>query len=84
METRIDTKDVLEYLKKRRIDIHKKIFYTNYIICSKPDHIVFTCPYCQEDELIDVKDLEEDVFELSEVICPHCGKTVRMGEWEYD
>ena len=64
--------------------MHKKIFYTNYIIYSKPDHIVFSCPYCQEDELIDVKDLEEDVFELSEVICPHCEKIVSLGEWEYD
>ncbi len=74
----------LEYLRKRQKEIHRKMFSTGYIICSKPDHIAFECPYCLEDKEIKVADLEEDVFEITEVICPNCGRIVKMGEWTYD
>ena len=56
----------------------------DYTICSKPEYIVFECPYCKSDVDIKVKDLTEDVFNISSVICPCCGQEVEMGDWTYD
>ena len=61
-----------------------KMDIVDYTICSKPDHIELECPFCKEDVEIKVKDLSENVFELSTIICPCCGQEVWLGEWIYD
>lgn len=80
----MEIENTLDYLKQRQKKIHNAIFSTEYIICSKPDYIAFECPFCKSDVQIKVKDLEEDVFYLTTVICPCCQQEVKMGDWSYD
>lgn len=57
---------------------------TKYIIYSMPRAIGFVCPHCQEKQEIKVEDLQEDVFEMTDVECPNCHKDVDLDGWEYD
>ena len=80
----MEISNTLEYLRKRQTQIHQKLLGADYIICSKPDYIAFECPWCKSDVEIKVKELEEDVFDLSTIICPCCQQEVKMGDWSYD
>ena len=59
----------------------------DYMIVSKPSHIVFECPYCHED--VEVKfenvDYKYDYWgDGAWVDCPECGKEVELGGYEYN
>lgn len=54
----------------------------NYLICSAPVSIHFSCPHC--DERVNIP-FEREFWESGEVVeCPECGGTVYLGNWEYD
>lgn len=57
-----------------------------FIIVSRPSYIHLECPYCDEEIEINWGDLNVpngwDYWD--DVICPDCGKTIKLGDWEYD
>lgn len=59
----------------------------DYVIISKPDHIEFTCPYCNKDVVVpfDEVDFKTDYWgDGADVDCPECGKEVGLDGYEYD
>lgn len=59
----------------------------DYVIVSKPDHITFTCPHCNEDVEVsfDKVDFKTDYWgDGAWVDCPECGKEVELDGYEYD
>lgn len=59
----------------------------DFLIVSTPVAIKFDCPQCGEDveiawDKVDRPSCWSD--EWPEIECPHCGKTVALGEWNYD
>ncbi len=60
---------------------------TNFLIVSAPVKIEFECPHCGEKIEIAWRDVdvpENWCDEWPPVDCPECGKSVDLGEWEYD
>ncbi len=59
----------------------------DFRIVSAPVKIAFDCPHCEEAVEIPWRDVAapdgwNDVW--PSVDCPECGKSVELGEWEYD
>ena len=54
----------------------------DFTIITRPEFIVFTCPYCEQDVEIkyDAVDLRFD----NVVRCPECGRNVELGEHDYE
>lgn len=60
---------------------------TDFRIVSAPVKIAFCCPYCEEEIEIPWRDVDVPESWSDEwpfVDCPECGKSVDLGEWEYD
>lgn len=60
---------------------------TDFRIVSAPVEIAFECPHCGEEIKIPWRDVDvpecwSDLWPSVE--CPECGKSVDLGEWEYD
>lgn len=63
---------------KKSVDFH---------IDLKTVSISFECPYCDYDVTVDWGDLNVPYYwgdDWGEIECPHCGKTVELGDYEYD
>lgn len=60
---------------------------TSFYILSKPVAISFKCPHCDNTQEIKWSDLDVPEYwgdSWGEVECPECGKTVTLGDYEYD
>lgn len=60
---------------------------TDFYINQKPVSITFECPHCDYDVIIDWDNLDvPDSWsdDWGEVECPHCGKTVLLGDYDMD
>lgn len=56
-----------------------------YTIVSVPKSIKFICPYCREENEIDVGDIDSDTLWYGGIIeCSECHKDVELTDWEYD
>ena len=60
---------------------------TDFTIRSVPYSINFECPYCGEEVEINWNDVNvpenwSDYWD--DIVCPECGKTIKLGNWEYD
>lgn len=65
----------------------KQRYPTDFRIVSAPVEIAFKCPHCGEETKIPWRDVDvpecwSDLWPSVE--CPECGKSVALGEWEYD
>ena len=65
-------------MKEKRID---------FTILSAPYAIKLTCPHCNEDIEIKWEDIDppeswSDYWD--DIVCPECGKTIKLGDWDYD
>lgn len=61
-----------------RVDFH---------ISVKPVSIEFECPYCHDEISISWRDITPPDYwgdTWDDVECPECGKTVRLGDYDYD
>lgn len=59
----------------------------DFTIVSKPDYISFECPHCKNDIRIEWDDVDEPESWADPwgcVECSECGKTVELGEYDYD
>lgn len=59
----------------------------DFTIESKPAAIYFKCPHCEEDVRIDWSEITPPEYwgdTWDDVECPHCGKFVILGDWDYD
>ena len=59
----------------------------DYVIISKPSHIKFRCPHCNEyvDVSFENVDYKTDCWsDGAWVDCSCCGKEVELDNWEYD
>ena len=60
---------------------------TYYTIISKPDHITFECPHCNENVNVPFGDVDYNTDYWGDgawVNCAECGKEVELGGYEYD
>lgn len=60
---------------------------TDFWIVSGPVGILFECPHCGEKVEIPWRDVDKPECwsdPWPDVDCPECGKSVELGEWEYD
>lgn len=60
---------------------------TDFVIVSKPAYIQFECPYCEMTVDIQWSSLCPPAYwgdNWDDVECPNCGKTVKLGEYDYD
>lgn len=60
---------------------------TDFTINMRPESISFECPYCKSDVTINWRDLYVPEYwgdDWGEVECPHCDKTVLLGDYELD
>lgn len=58
-----------------------------YTIVSVPKSIRFRCPYCKEENEIDVKYLDfynVDIWSGGIIECYGCHGDIDLTEWEYD
>ena len=65
----------------------KKQNLTDFRIVSAQVKITFECPHCGEEIEIMWSDVDcpESWFDIWPAVdCPECGKSVELGEWEYD
>ena len=58
-----------------------------FTIVSRPSYIHLYCPYCDEDIEINWEDVNapeswSDYWD--DIVCPECGKTIKLGDWDYD
>lgn len=60
----------------------------DYIIISKPSHIIFDCPYCKTENIeVAFKEVKYNTDywgDGANVDCPICGKEVTLGDWGYE
>lgn len=59
----------------------------DFTIVSRPDHIRFECPYCQEDVEVDWNDVDVPEAwsdDFGSVECPNCNLDVKLEDWDYD
>ena len=64
--------------KDKRVDFHINV---------KPVSIDFECPHCNYEIDISWDDLHVPEYwgdDWGEVDCPECGKSVRLGDYDYD
>ena len=60
---------------------------TDFRIVSAPEKIEFECPRCGEHIEIPWRNVDAPASwsdTWSPAVCPECGKSVDLGEWEYD
>ena len=60
---------------------------TDFTIISTPVKIVFDCPHCDLPVEISWNNLYVPEYwgdDWGEVECPECGKTVELGDYDYD
>ncbi len=60
---------------------------TDFRIVSAPVEIALECPHCGEEIKIPWRDVDAPECWSDRwypVDCPECGKSIELGEWEYD
>lgn len=56
-------------------------------IDTRPVSITLDCPHCEYDVTIPWRKVEVPEYwgdDWGEVECPMCGKTIKLGDYEYD
>lgn len=59
----------------------------DFRIVSAPVKIAFECPHCREEVEIPWRHVdvpESWIDKWPPIDCPECGKSVELGEWDYD
>lgn len=60
---------------------------TDFHINVRPVSIDFTCPHCEQEQVIPWNYLSVPEYwgdDWGEVSCPLCGKSVALGDYDYD
>lgn len=60
---------------------------TVFHIDTRPVSISLDCPYCEDSIVIPWRDVNVPEYwgdDWGEIVCPECGKTIVLGEYEYD
>ena len=59
----------------------------DFTIISSPEEIAFTCPHCECDVTINVRELEIPHYwgdPWPDVECGVCDEMIPLGDWTYD
>ncbi|MFB8557823.1 hypothetical protein ACFC6J_06675 [Enterococcus casseliflavus] len=62
----------------------------DYVICSIPDHVNVTCPYCDWEDDYNWDDLHSKMGnelyfgDCGSIECADCGQEIQLGKCEYD
>ena len=60
---------------------------TDFVIKTRPYAIEFECPHCEQEVIVDWRDLDVPEYwgdNWGETECPRCGKTVSLGDYDMD
>lgn len=60
---------------------------TDFLIIQKPIAISFECPHCDNETLISWDELDVPEYwgdDWGSVVCPCCGKTIELGDYDID